>query len=89
MKKLVLAIAVALTLTSCTADSLYSNNYNDNSYESSVQSSSRNYVANRNSKKLHSIHCNSLPYEENRIYFSTIEEANQAGYTDQHKECMG
>lgn len=49
----------------------------------------KNYVANKNSGKLHSIYCDSLPYEENRIYFSSIEEANNAGYTDNHKECMG
>lgn len=51
--------------------------------------SAKNYVANKNSGKLHSIHCDSLPYEDNRVYFSSIKEANNAGYTDNHKECMG
>ena len=48
----------------------------------------KTYVGNRRNHKLHSIHCDSLPYEDNRIYFSTIEEAEQAGYTDKHYECM-
>ncbi|MCM1266309.1 MAG: hypothetical protein NC302_00270 [Bacteroidales bacterium] len=52
-------------------------------------SAERNYIANKNSGKLHSIHCDSLPYEKNRIYFSTVEEAQEAGYTDKHRECMG
>lgn len=52
-------------------------------------STEKNYIANKNSGKLHSIYCDSLPYEQNRIYFSTIEEAHTAGYTDHHKECMG
>ena len=47
------------------------------------------YVWNTRNHKLHSIYCDSLPYEENKIYFSTIDEANAAGYTDQHYECMG
>ena len=49
----------------------------------------KNYIANKNSGKLHSTNCDSLPYEKNRIYFSTIEQAYSAGYTDHHKECMG
>ncbi|MDE5738585.1 MAG: hypothetical protein K2H93_09495 [Oscillospiraceae bacterium] len=49
----------------------------------------KNYIANKNSGKLHSTNCDSLPYEKNRIYFSTIEQAHNAGYTDHHRECMG
>ncbi len=48
----------------------------------------KNYVANKNSGKLHSVYCDSLPDEKNRVYFSSVEEANNAGYTDNHKECM-
>jgi len=47
------------------------------------------FVGNTRNHKLHSIYCDSLPYEENRIYFSTIDEAYEAGYTDKHYECMG
>ena len=47
------------------------------------------YIANKNSGKLHSINCSSLPYEYNRIYFETIDAAHKAGYTDHHVECMG
>ncbi len=46
------------------------------------------YIANIHSKKLHSIDCSELPAEYNRVYFKTIEEAHEAGYTDHHKECM-
>ena len=49
----------------------------------------KSYVGNRNNHKLHSINCENLPYEDNRVYFSTIEEAQAAGYTDKHYECMG
>ena len=47
------------------------------------------YVGNIRNHKLHSINCENLPYEDNRVYFSTIEEAQAAGYTDKHYECMG
>ncbi len=39
------------------------------------------YIGNKNSKKYHSISCGSLPYEENRTYFTSIQEAEEAGYT--------
>lgn len=48
----------------------------------------KNYVGNLRNSKLHSITCTRLPYEKNRIYFSTLEEAFNAGYTDIHKECL-
>ncbi len=51
--------------------------------------SEKNYVGNKNNHKLHSIECTQLPYEENRVYFSTVEAAHAAGYTDEHRECMG
>ncbi|MDE6666516.1 MAG: hypothetical protein K2K14_10110 [Ruminococcus sp.] len=57
-------------------------------YVSETAKPEKNYIANKKSKKLHSIYCDSLPYERNRVYFSSIEEANNAGYTDNHKECM-
>ena len=55
----------------------------------SMTAPEKNYIANKNSGKLHSTNCDSLPYEKNRIYFSTIEQAHNAGYTDHHRECMG
>lgn len=39
------------------------------------------YIGNKNSKKYHSTDCGSLPYEENRIYFTSLQEAEDAGYT--------
>ncbi len=38
------------------------------------------YIGNINSKKLHVPTCSSLPKEENRIYFATIDTAIDAGY---------
>ncbi len=86
MKKGVIAFTLVcmLAFTGC--------NVGDSSTASShnyVENNSGNYIANRNSGKLHSSHCDSLPKEQNRIYFSSIEDANEAGYTDNHKECMG
>ncbi len=39
------------------------------------------YIGNKNSKKYHTISCGSLPYEENRVYFTSVQEAKGAGYT--------
>ncbi len=39
------------------------------------------YIGNINSLKFHSENCSSLPKEENRIYFSSREEAEINGYT--------
>lgn len=39
------------------------------------------YIANVNSKVLHRRTCGNLPKEENRVYFSTVEEAEAEGYT--------
>ena len=39
------------------------------------------YIGNINSKKLHIPSCNSLPKEENRIYFATVDAAISEGYT--------
>ncbi len=38
------------------------------------------YIGNVNSKKLHVLTCSSLPKEENRIYFATVEAAINSGY---------
>ena len=38
------------------------------------------YIGNINSKTYHNESCVSLPYEKNRIYFTTKEEATAAGY---------
>ncbi len=38
------------------------------------------YIGNKNSKKLHRPDCSSLPKEQNRVYFSTREEAVGEGY---------
>lgn len=100
LKKIVVIFALfsMLTLTGCTDNSSISTETQNHSSSVSTEiqnhsgsaSSSGRYIANRNSGKLHDgSKCDSLPHEENRIYFSSIEEAHKAGYTDHHKECMG
>ena len=66
-----------------------SSEYSSSSNTQRSTSSTSQYIENRNSRKLHSAHCDSLPYPKNRLYFDSIEEAHSAGYTDHHKECMG
>lgn len=41
----------------------------------------RVYIGNKNSMKFHGSDCDSLPKEENRVYFDSYEEAIQAGYS--------
>ncbi len=42
------------------------------------------YIGNKNSKIFHTSTCNSLPMEDNRVYFHSIEDAISEGY----KACM-
>lgn len=91
MKKILTAIALVgvLTLAGCNFESgSSSTSLSSSSVSVEKSNTAKNYVGNKNNGKLHSIHCGSLPYEQNRIYFESIEEANSAGYTDQHKECI-
>lgn len=85
MKKtlLIVLMGLALSLTACQGTST--------SYETdtTTKNVSGHYIANRNSGKLHYYTCDSLPEEHNRVYFDSEAEANRAGYTDNHKECMG
>ena len=39
------------------------------------------YIGNKNSRKFHAPDCNSLPKEENRVYFDSYDAATEAGYT--------
>ena len=53
--------------------------------ETEVQSSAEtvshgNYIGNIKSEKVHSLDCDTLPYEKNRTYFNTYEEAVAEGY---------
>lgn len=45
------------------------------------------YIGNKNTKIFHTKDCNSLPKEENRIFFSSLEEAKKNGYKP-HKNCV-
>ncbi len=85
----ILAVAVFFVFIAGKDSSGMENTTDIASAEKSSYTVEHNYVGNINNHKLHSIKCGSLPYEQNRVYFSTVEEANRAGYTDKHKECMG
>ena len=39
------------------------------------------FIGNKNSKKFHAPHCNSLPAEKNRVEFDSYQDAIDAGYT--------
>lgn len=56
-------------------------NQNINTNESLSRSDDQTYIGNIKSKKFHLSSCNSLPYEKNRIYFKTKEEAIDLGYS--------
>ncbi len=47
----------------------------------SLASTEYSYIGNLNTKIYHTMFCSSLPFEENRIYFITKEEAAASGYT--------
>ena len=48
---------------------------------SDVESAKTLYIGNKNSKKLHTGDCSSLPGENNRVEFDSYDEAIAAGYT--------
>lgn len=45
------------------------------------------YIGNKNTKVFHTKDCNSLPKEENRIFFNSLEEAKENDYKP-HKNCI-
>ena len=45
------------------------------------------YVGNMKTMKYHKADCSNLPYEENRVYFTSEKEAEDAGYT-KSKDCF-
>lgn len=53
-----------------------------------IDASNAKFIVNVNNGKLHSVDCDELPAEHNRVYFASVEAANAAGYTDEHRECM-
>lgn len=44
------------------------------------ESSSTEYIGNRNTKKFHRTSCHTLPAEKNRVYFSSRDKATSSGY---------
>lgn len=79
-KKIVVFLAIILVfwLTAC------GNNANDvpiRNTNISSQSTADSYIGNKISKKFHIPSCHTLPKEENRVYFSTIDEAIRNDYT--------
>ena len=47
----------------------------------SEQKHNNMYIGNKNSLKFHCSACNSLPYEKNRVYFTTRDQAIEQGYS--------
>lgn len=47
------------------------------------------YIGNVTNHKLHKSTCQSLPSEKNQVLFTSIEEAEENGYTDRCKLCFG
>lgn len=62
------------------------NNKEESPKENQVQNE-ESFIGNKNTKVFHTVNCSSLPKEENRIVFSSIEEAEKAGY-EPHKICI-
>lgn len=48
--------------------------------EASASTNNKVYIGNKKTKKFHLESCNSLPAENNRVYFDTPEEAIKSGY---------
>lgn len=77
------AISDGKNITFNTAQSSSSNisKSKNNSKTNTSQTSEANFIGNAISKKYHLPDCGSLPDKENQVYFSTIKEAEKAGYT--------
>jgi len=56
-------------------------NQNINTNKTLSTRDNQKYIGNIKSKKFHLSSCNSLPYEKNRIYFETRDEATASGYS--------
>jgi hypothetical protein len=59
-----------------------------NSPQTTSPENSHAIIGNKNSQVYHSLSCDSLPSEKNRVYFESAAEATQAGMRP-HKECIG
>ena len=46
-----------------------------------AENAAESYIGNKNSQKFHAPTCDSLPKEENRVYFDSYDAAIDAGYT--------
>ena len=46
------------------------------------------YIVNKKNGKIHNSGCKTLPNEENRIYFNSLDEVLAAGYSDYCGNCM-
>lgn len=88
MKKTAILLMMVFVLLLVACQSSTKSYTNNDSATVTTTTTSGKYIANKNSKKLHYYTCDSLPAEHNREYFSSESEANKAGYTDNHKECM-
>ena len=61
---------------------------NQNGSPTNAEPADTTFIGNKNSKKLHTSTCSSLPNPENQAIFHTYQEALDAGYTP-HSNCLG
>ena len=54
---------------------------NQSAQPEAVEPAATTYIGNKNSKKLHTEDCSNLPGENNRVEFTSYDEAMAAGYT--------
>ncbi len=73
-KKLLFILFICLLLlTGCGGNTAYVSSTKMNTEYSM-------YIGNKNSHKFHKPDCYTLPYEENRIYFGSTDEALSTGF---------
>ena len=63
-------------------------NPNIGNYES-TPTDKGSYVVNKTNGKIHINTCRTLPAEENRVYYASMEEVRAAGYSDLCRICQG
>lgn len=76
----IIAVSDGKNITFNTAQSSNTSKDKNSSKTNTNQTGEANFVGNANSRKYHLPDCGSLPDKENQVYFSTIREAEKAGY---------
>lgn len=76
----IIAVSDGKNITFNTVQSSNTSKDKNSSKTNTNQTGEANFIGNANSKKYHLPDCASLPDKENQVYFSTIREAEKAGY---------